>query len=91
MQVALFVSKNKNVIAVNRICGAGCMCNLFRLLVLEPNGTWKKHEDFPSEEEITKGIKNNIEYYEFILPEIGTDIQVIAPDIKKDSFTDSLA
>lgn len=83
MQVALFVAPGINVVAVNRPCGAGCMCNMFRLLVPQPNGKWSENVDFPSEKEIRARIKNNIEYYEFVLPEIGTDIKVIDPDTKK--------
>lgn len=81
MQVALFTAPGVTVVAVNRPCGAGCMCAMFRLLVPEPGGKWSEYTGFPSEDRIRARIgKKDLEQIEFVLPEIGTDIKVVDPD-----------
>jgi len=84
MQVALFTAPGVTVVAVNRPCGAGCMCAMFRLLVPEPGGKWSEYTGFPSEDRIRARIaKKDLEQIEFVLPEIGTDIKVVDPDTGK--------
>ncbi len=84
MQVALFTAPGVAVVAVNRPCGAGCMCAMFRLLVPGTGGKWTEYTGFPSAEEIRSRIKNkDLEYFEFVLPETGTDIKVVDPDTGK--------
>ncbi len=84
MQVALFTAPGVTVVAVNRPCGAGCMCDLFRLFVPLPGGKWGDFAGFPSGDEVLAGIgRKDLEYVEYVLPEIGTDIKVIDPDTRK--------
>lgn len=83
MQVALFTAPGIRLVAVNRPCGAGCMCNMFRLLVPQPDGGWKDYEGFPSEEDINAKIGKKARSHEFLLPEVGTDIKIIDPETGK--------
>jgi len=67
MQVALFTAPGVTVVAVNRPCGAGCMCAMFRLLVPEPGGKWSEYTGFPSEDRIRARIaKKDLEQIEFV-------------------------
>ncbi len=84
LQVALFTAPGVTVVAVNRPCGAGCMCDLFRLLVPSPGGKWSDFTGFPSGEEVLSKIgRKDLEYVEYVLPETGTDIKVVDPDTRK--------
>jgi hypothetical protein len=84
MQVALFTAPGVTVVAVNRPCGAGCMCAMFRLLVPGPGGKWSEYTGFPSEDRIRARIaRKDLEQIEFVLPEVGTDIRVVDPDTGK--------
>ena len=79
--MALFTAPGVTVVAVNRPCGAGCMCAMFRLLVPGPKGKWSEYEGFPSANRIRERInKTDLEQIEFVLPEIGTDIKAVDPD-----------
>ncbi len=84
LQVALFTAPGVTVVAVNRPCGAGCMCDLVRLLVPSPGGKWSDFTGFPSGEEVLSKIgRKDLEYVEYVLPETGTDIKVVDPDTRK--------
>jgi hypothetical protein len=85
LEVALFTDAylGITVVAVNRVCGEGCMCNYFRLLRPAGNGTWAEFNAFPSADEIMKAAGLNGPDYDLVLPEIGTDIKVLSRDTKK--------
>lgn len=83
MQVALFTAPGVTVVAVNRPCGAGCMCDMFRLLVPAAGGRWSDFTGFPSGDEVLARIgRKDLEHVEYVLPETGTDIKVIDPDTR---------
>ena len=82
-QVALFTAPGIRLVAINRPCGEGCMCNMFRLLVPQPDGGWKDYEGFPSEGDINAKIGKKARSHEFLLPEVGTDIKIIDPETGK--------
>ncbi|HSV97562.1 MAG TPA: hypothetical protein VLM75_11605 [Spirochaetota bacterium] len=87
MQVALFTAPGVTVVAVNRPCGEGCMCDMFRLLVPAAGGKWSDFTGFPSGDEALSRIgRKDQEHVEYVLPETGTDIKVIDPDTRKTLF-----
>ncbi len=79
MEVALFTDRPTGtvVVAVNRTCGAGCMCNEFRLLRPAGKGTWTGFDGFPSSDEIRAATGMSEPDFELVLPGRGTDIKVI--------------
>jgi len=85
LEVALFTDAylGITVVAVNRPCGEGCMCNYFRLLRPTGKGTWADFDAFPSPDEIMKAAGLTEPDYDLVLPEIGTDIRVVSRDAKK--------
>ncbi|MBP7738409.1 MAG: hypothetical protein KA369_20710 [Spirochaetes bacterium] len=85
LEVALFTDAylGITVVAVNRVCGEGCMCNYFRLLRPSGKGAWADFDAFPSSDEIMKAAGLTEPDYELVLPEIGTDIRVVSRDKKK--------
>jgi hypothetical protein len=85
LEAALFTDAylGITVVAVNRPCGEGCMCNYFRLLRPTGKGAWADFDAFPSPDEIMKAAGLTEPDYELVLPEIGTDIKVVSRDTKK--------
>jgi len=90
LQVALFKDKKRkvDVIAVNRPCGMGCMCDRFDLMQYA-DGAWTPWAGtFPAPEAIRKaaGIGED-EGYELVMPERGTDILVVDPETRERRLT----
>ncbi len=85
LEVALFIDAHLGitVVAVNRPCGAGCMCNYFKLLRPAGKGKWADFDAFPSPDEIMKAAGMTEPDYDLVLPEIGTIIKVVGRDTKK--------
>ena len=84
LYLARFTAPGVTVLAVNRPCRAGCMCDMFRLLVPAPGGKWSDFTGFPSGDEVLARIgRKDLEHVEYVLPETGTDIKVIDPDTRK--------
>lgn len=85
LQVALFTHPGRPwpVVAVNRPCQLGCMCNSFRLLVPRGDGTWREDHPFPSPEAIARAAGLTEPDYELVLPERGTDIKVVDRDSRR--------
>lgn len=87
MEVALFTDDylKLSMIAVVIRCGEGCMCNRFAVLSLAGNGAWSDNTShvFPTEKQIAAALKKPDTVYEFLLPEVGTDIKVVDTATKK--------
>lgn len=85
LQVALFRDRARGVdlIAVNRPCGMGCMCDSFQVLRYDA-GKWATWDAFPTPDAIrTAAGLGADDGYELVLPEVGTDIQVVDPASRK--------
>lgn len=90
LEIALYKDRinKRDIIAVSIDCGPGCMCNVFKLLVLDKKGEWEVIENILPLQEMEKTLEKlqkkseNELFPAFVLPEFGTSIKVMDSETK---------